>query len=285
MPVISMGRYAARIAADTRDTRKAQRLRFRAFRAGREGAAGAADRLDRDDFDARCDHVLVEDRADGTAVACFRVMALRDGSEIGRSYAAQHYALDRLRDFTGPMIEMGRFCLHPERRDPDILRLAWAAMTRYVDAHAADMLIGCSSFHGTDAERYLDSFALLRQRHLAPEQWRPRIKAPRVVRFARMLRGRTPDHRRAMQRMPPLLRSYLTMGGWVSDHAVVDPDLNTLHVFTGLEIRAMPAARKRLLRATAAQGVTAGEGAAAGAGMAPHEGEGARGRGGVATSS
>jgi hypothetical protein len=47
------------------------------------------------------------------------------------------------------------------------------------------------------------------------------------------------------------LRTYLLMGGWVSDHAVVDNDLNTLHVFTGLEIKGIPASRKRLLRATA----------------------------------
>ena len=51
--------------------------------------------------------------------------------------------------------------------------------------------------------------------------------------------------------MPPLLRSYLTMGGWVSDHAVVDRDLNTLHVFTGLEISAIPPARARALRMVA----------------------------------
>ncbi len=261
MPLLSMGRYAARFAADPCDIRKAQRLRFRAFRAGRDGAADARDGLDRDAFDATFDHVLIEDVHDGASVACFRVMALRDGSQLGHSYAAQHYALDGLRSFSGPLIEMGRFCMHPERRDPDILRLAWAALTRYVDTHRAGMLIGCSSFHGTDAERYLDSFALLRERHLAPAQWRPRIKASRVVRFARMLRGRAPDRRRALQRMPPLLRSYLSMGGWVSDHAVVDPDLNTLHVFTGLEIAAMPPARKRLLRATAAQG--AGEAAPA----------------------
>jgi len=38
------------------------------------------------------------------------------------------------------------------------------------------------------------------------------------------------------------------MGGWVSDHAVVDRQLKTLHVFTGLSIDAIPEARKRLLR-------------------------------------
>jgi putative hemolysin len=124
-------------------------------------------------------------------------------------------------------------------------------MTRYVDEEGVEMLFGCSSFRGTDAQGYLDAFAMLKERHLAPKRWLPRVKAPDVFRFARRLR-RKPDARRAMLTMPPLLRSYLAMGGWVSDHAVVDRDLNTLHVFTGLEIRAIPEARARLLRGVAA---------------------------------
>jgi putative hemolysin len=91
---------------------------------------------------------------------------------------------------------------------------------------------------------------MLKERHIAPKRWRPRVKAPNVFRFAQKLRGK-PDVKQAMRRMPPLLRTYLMMGGWVSDHAVVDAQMNTLHVFTGLEIRAIPPARKRLLRAVA----------------------------------
>lgn len=75
------------------------------------------------------------------------------------------------------------------------------------------------------------------------------VKAPQVFRFARALRLRKPDPKRAMAELPPLLRTYLMMGGWVSDHAVVDRHLNTLHVFTGLEIRAIPPARARLFAA------------------------------------
>ena len=93
---------------------------------------------------------------------------------------------------------------------------------------------------------------MLRERHLAPRRWLPRVKAPQVFRFARVLRLRQSDPRAAMAAMPPLLRSYLAMGGWVSDHAVVDAQLGTLHVFTGLEIRAIPPARAKLLRAVAA---------------------------------
>jgi putative hemolysin len=78
----------------------------------------------------------------------------------------------------------------------------------------------------------------------------PGIKAPDVFRFAQQMRCPL-DERKAMQRMPPLLRTYLRMGGWVSDHAVVDCRMNTLHVFTAVEIDAIPPMRKRFLRATA----------------------------------
>jgi putative hemolysin len=175
---------------------------------------------------------------------------LASGAAISDSYSAQYYELSALKDFSGPMVEMGRFCIHPDVKDPDVLRVAWGAMTAFVDDNGVEMLFGCASFSGTDEAAYLDAFAMLRDRHLAPKRWLPRVKAPQVFRFAERLR-RKPDAKLAMRHMPPLLRTYLMMGGWVSDHAVVDRQMNTLHVFTGVEIAAIPPARKKLLRAVA----------------------------------
>nr|WP_090220038.1 GNAT family N-acetyltransferase [Litoreibacter janthinus] len=244
MSVLSKGRYTARFAQGPDDILAAQRLRALAFRDAPTG-------LDADTYDDQCLHMLVEDDASGALVCCFRLMPLDNGRAIEQSYSAQHYGLARLAKFDGAMVEMGRFCVHPDHHDPDILRVAWGAMTRYVDEAGIEMLFGCSSFKGTSEEAYLDAFSLLKERHLAPKRWLPRVKAPSVFPFARKLRLRRPDLKAAMKAMPPLLRTYLMMGGWVSDHAVVDRDLNTLHVFTGLEIRAIPPARKKLLRAVA----------------------------------
>ncbi|MEE4347657.1 MAG: GNAT family N-acyltransferase [Paracoccaceae bacterium] len=248
MQALTKGRYRVRMAATEDDLRAAQRLRQLAFHPDHPDSDQA---LDHDSFDALCTHVLVEDLRDDQLVGCFRVLEISDGQQIGTSYSAQFYDLAPLSRFSGPMIEIGRFCIHPDRHDPDILRLAWAALTRHVDAQGIEMMFGCSSFRGTDQARYLDTFAMLKASHLAPPEWRPGIKAPRVFRFGARLR-RTPDRRRGLQSMPPLLRSYLMMGGWVSDHAVIDTQMNTLHVFTGLEIRAIPDARKKLLRAVSA---------------------------------
>ena len=217
-------------------------LRALAFR----GGASDADR-----FDALCEHLMVEDACTGELLCTFRLLALGDGSEIGLSYSAQFYDLSALESFDAPLAEMGRFCVRPGVRDPDVLRAAWAAMARAVDARGVGLLFGCSSFRGTEAGAHRDALALLRARHLAPPRWRPLVKAREVVRYAARLR-RQPDMRRAMQAMPPLLRSYLGLGGWVSDHAVIDRDLGTMHVFTGLEIARIPPARARLLRQAAA---------------------------------
>jgi putative hemolysin len=244
------GRYRARFSRDPADVEAAQRLRFAAFIGSRPGAALDGDRalgLDRDAHDEICLHVLIEETATGRLVACFRMLHLDSGAEIGRSYSAQHYELSRLADFPEPMVEMGRFCLAPGVRDPEIIRLAWTAMTAHVREHEVGLLFGCSSFHGVDAEAYMDAFAYLKDRHLAPRRWLPRVKAPRVFRFARQLRLRRPDVKLALRRMPPLLRAYLALGGWVSDHAVIDEDLNTLHVFTGVEVSRVPSRRRDLL--------------------------------------
>ncbi len=241
MPLLTKGRYRARTASSAQDIADAQALRTLAF---------ATATSDRDAFDDICNHILVHDLRSGQLACCFRMLVLEGGSDLARSYSAQYYELSGLQSFEGRMVEMGRFCLHPDWHDPDILRVAWGAMTSFVDANNIEMLFGCSSFAGTETKQYLDAFAMLKHRHLGPKRWLPRVKAPDVFRFAARLR-RKPDAKKAMLRMPPLLRTYLMMGGWVSDHAVVDRKMNTLHVFTGLEIGAIPPARKRLLRAVA----------------------------------
>ncbi len=243
MKILLRSRYVTRYAADESDVRKAQALRFKCF-VGGEG-------VDADQFDSVCKHVLVEELSSGKLVCCFRFLPLENGSEIARSYSAQFYELSRLARYQRRMVEMGRFCIDADCKDPGILRAAWGAMTAYVDENDVGMLFGCSSFKGTKADEYFDAFALLKDRHLAPSHWLPKIKAPSVFRFASRLRLRQPDLSLAMRAMPPLLRTYLMMGGWVSDHAVIDRDLGTLHVFTGVEVKSVPAHRVRSLRAVA----------------------------------
>ena len=208
---VQKGRYVARFADGQTDVEAAQRLRYLAF----SPAVPTLDGLDADSFDPLCSHVLVEETASGRLVCCFRILPFRNGAEIYRSYSAQHYEISGLSSFSGRLVEMGRFCIHPACRDADILRIAWAALTRYVDENGIQILFGCASFKGTSSTPYRDTFSVLNARHLAPRHWRPGVKSHDVVRFPGDRAGRM-DAQQAMRKMPPLLRSYLRMGGWVT---------------------------------------------------------------------
>ncbi|WP_050528284.1 GNAT family N-acetyltransferase [Pseudorhodobacter aquimaris] len=237
MGQLRKGRYLVREAAGPDDLDRVLALRALCFRPS-----------DQDNFDQRCTHVLVEDTGTDTLVCCFRMLSMA-ASDISHSYSAQFYDLKRLALYQGPLLELGRFCIHPMRHDPDILRVAWAWLTARVDAEGIAVLFGCTSFTGAVAEPHLDAFAYLNTTHQAPPQWRPGVKAGEVFDFALGLEGRGQNALQVRATMPPLLRSYLAMGGWVSDHAVFDRDLDRMHVFTAVEIAAIPPVRANLLRA------------------------------------
>lgn len=242
--LIGKGRYLARLAESDDDIARVLALRARVFRPGQVPASDA------DAFDPACRHVMVETRDSGDLVGCCRILSFGSDRDIAQSYSAQFYDLTRLSHLPGPLAEVGRLCAAPEGADADSLRLTWAALASVLDAMGARFLFGCTSFPGTDPGAYLDAFALLHDRHAAPAPLRPGVKAPAVFGFARAgANGGVPA--RGLRQIPPLLRSYLALGGWVSDHAVIDRDLGTLHVFTGLDVGAMPEGRKKLLRAMA----------------------------------
>ncbi len=261
--LLERGRYRVRLASGNGDLRAVQELRHRAFFPRRHGPG-----LERDAFDARWDHLLIESRADGRLLGGLRFTLHPDGRRAMTGYSALHYDLSALADHRRPMLEMGRFCTAPGCDDPDVLRMALAGLARIVRDQGVELIFGCASFAGAGGPAggegracpaREDAFALLGARHIAPRRWRPRIKAPDVLRFSRLPRAGGPagaggqafDPARALRALPPLLRSYISLGGRVSDHAVVDREMNTLHVFTGLEISALPPARRRRLLALA----------------------------------
>lgn len=234
------GRYRVRLSRAPKDVAAAQELRGRCFRGGASDA---------DAFDARCDHLLIEESASGDLLACLRLLQVA-GADLETTYSGARYDLAALAGLEGPFLELGRFCVHPDLRDPDILRLAWAGITRLVDARGVRFLIGCSSFSGTEWEPVREALAVLAARHLLPKARSVGVRAPETLDYPALV-GPVSAPERALPQMPPLLRSYLGMGGQVSDHAVIDRDLNTLHVFTLIETATIPEARTRALRAAA----------------------------------
>lgn len=197
--------------------------------------------------DALSAHVIVEGDDDRRLLAYFRLMLFGWGAGLVQGYAARFYDVSPLSRYGRPIAEMGRFCLAPGGVHPDVLRLAWGAMTRLVDEGQAGLMVGCTSFRGADWQLHRAALALLAESCIGPADHVPGRKAPELVDFP-ALAGPVTDRRAALAGLPPLLRTYLGMGGWVSDHAVVDRALDTLHVFTCVEVDKVPPARAASLR-------------------------------------
>lgn len=238
---LEAGGLRARLAEDDADVARAQELRHLCFLAERGLCRPGGRETDR--FDDLCQHVLIES-AEGALLGGFRVLIL-PAAGIKDSYSAQFYDLSALAKTPGTVLELGRFCIHPKVDGPDVLRLALAAITRLVDDNGVAVMFGCSSFPGQDPALHGPALAYLRQRHLAPKGLAPMKKAGAVPLPDQPLGNSA----QALAGLPPLLRSYLGLGGWVSDHAVIDADLDTLHVFTAVEVARIPAPRAKALRA------------------------------------
>ena len=234
------GRLVARLAHGRADTARVMAFREAAF----SRVMGAEE----DDQDALSAHLMVEGEAG--MLAYFRVMLFGWGAGLAQGYAARFYDVGPLSGYARPIAEMGRFCVAPGGVHPVVLRLAWGAMRKLVDEGQAGLLVGCSSFRGAGWEAHRAGLALLAAEFVGPREHLPGRKAAEIVDFP-ALSGPVGDRRESLAGLPPLLRTYLGMGGWVSDHAVVDRELDTLHVFTCVEVDRVPAARAASLRAVA----------------------------------
>ncbi|HUN42297.1 MAG TPA: GNAT family N-acyltransferase [Acetobacteraceae bacterium] len=235
-PELRAGNLGVRIAATPAERDAVQSLRYRVFY--RELGATADDETartgrDRDRFDAVADHLIVVDHAidsgaDGV-VGTYRLIKQDAAAQLGRFYSADEYDIAPILDFPGRILELGRSCVDLAYRNRVAMQLLWRGIAAYVFHYQIDLMFGCASLPGTDPDALATELTYLYQNHLAPPALRPRALPHRFVEMRR-LRPEAVDTRRALVQMPPLIKGYLRLGGFVGDGAVIDRQFNTTDV-------------------------------------------------------
>jgi putative hemolysin len=109
------------------------------------------------------------------------------------------------------------------------MQLLWRGIAAYVFHHQIDLMFGCASLPGTDPDALAAELTYLYYNHLAPPAVRPRALPHRFVEM-RQLAPDAIDPRRALTLLPPLIKGYLRLGGFVGDGAVIDRQFNTTDV-------------------------------------------------------
>jgi putative hemolysin len=224
-------RYAVSLARDEEDVRAAQRLRYDVF-AGEMGALLSSPRpgLDIDAFDAYCDHLLVRDVLTGQVVGTYRLLPPERAAVAGRHYSEGEFELSPLDGIRSGLVEVGRSCVHPDHRDGAVIGLIWAGIARYMVDGGHEWLAGCCSLPLADSGGLAAAaWDRVRERHLAPQEFRVRPLLPWNAEGVARPAGRTP--------LPPLLRGYLRLGAWVCGEPAHDPDFGVADLYVLLSMR------------------------------------------------
>jgi putative hemolysin len=80
-----------------------------------------------------------------------------------------------------------------------------------------------------DPKSHALALSYLHHHHLAPANLRPRALPSRYVAMNMMPRDQV-DTRAALGQLPPLIKGYLRLGGFVGDGAVIDDQFHTTDV-------------------------------------------------------
>jgi len=233
---IRSGTLAVRLAEGPGEVAAAQALRYRVFyeEMGAEPTPEMARaRRDFDRFDDVADHLLVIDHARGTGpqsvIGTYRLIRRSAAARVGRFYSAEEYDISAIAAYPGEILELGRSCVDAAARNRPTMQLLWRGIATYVFFHQIDLMFGCASLPGTDPDALAAPLSYLYYHHLAPPALRPRALTARYVDMRRLATNAI-DHARALAELPPLIKGYLRLGGFVGDGAVIDHQFNTTDV-------------------------------------------------------
>ena len=233
---LRLGNLEVRLAVDEAEVEAAQALRYRVFyeeMAARPSPEIAALHRDFDDFDALCDHLLVLDHAldpgPNAVIATYRLIRRAAAARHGSFYSASEYDITKIVDYPGNILELGRSCVDQRYRNRPTMQLLWRGIAAYVGQHDIALMFGCASLPGTDPSALAVPLSYLYHHHLAPIALRPTALPERRVEMG-LLAPSDIDPRAAMVGLPPLIKGYLRLGGFVGDGAVIDHQFNTTDV-------------------------------------------------------
>jgi putative hemolysin len=221
-----------RLAQNAAEIDAAQALRYRVFyeeMGAQPSDEMAVRRRDFDRFDADCDHLLVIDHARDAVVGTYRLIRRAAAARHGGFYSAAEYDLGAIPHFPGEVLELGRSCTDASARNGPAAKLMWRGIAAYVFHYGIELMFGCASLAGTDPDALALPLAYLHHFHRAPDELCARALSDRYVAMDRMPKGAI-DAAQAQALLPPLIKGYLRLGGFVGDGAVVDRPFNTTDV-------------------------------------------------------
>ena len=233
---VQAGSLRIRLAESNEEVDACLALRYRVFcdeMGVKPTAEMAAKEREFDSYDAYCDHLMVLDETRGqgldSVVGTYRLMRRDLADQCGQFYSADEFDISSLIDYEGGILEVGRSCVDRDSRTGSTMQLLWRGIAAYIFHYHIDILFGCASLPGVEPSRLMMPLSYLYHHHLAPVSLRARAQPERYVPM-NILGPEEISNRDALRALPPLIKGYLRLGGFVGDGAVVDKEFGTTDV-------------------------------------------------------
>ncbi len=198
---------------------------------------------DFDTYDEHCDHLLLIDHSRKTKnpiIGTYRLIRRAAAAKCGHFYSSSEYDVSRLEAYPGEILELGRSCIDSEYRTGPVMQLLWRGLSLYVARHNVALMFGCASLPGTDPQALKIPLSYLYHHHLAPPALRATAVPDRYVDMKLLPREAFDpnaafeelklDPRGGNNSLPPLIKGYIRVGGFVGDGAVIDTQFNTTDI-------------------------------------------------------
>lgn len=232
---ITSGNLTVRLAATEAEVVAAQRLRYRIFCEEMGGQANAevqAQKRDFDQYDEVCNHLLVLDNSregENQVVGTYRLLTRDNMEKIGSFYSESEYDVSKIKVNGGRLLELGRSCVEQQYRTRPVIQMLWQGIGSFIWEKDIELMFGCASFHGTNVAEHRHALSYLYHYHLAPADICPRALDGQYVNMNLMPKDEVVP-RAAINALPPLIKGYLRLSGYVGDGAVLDHAYNTCDV-------------------------------------------------------
>lgn len=244
--LVDATRYRIKIAETDAERAAAQRLRYRVF-VEEMGAHASPEqhraRREWDRFDPVADHLILCDQTAACdplerVVGAYRLIPHQAALTGPGFYSASEFDLGPILATRRPALELGRSCVARGHRGGAAMHLLWNGLADYVASRGIELLFGVASFPGVDPDPIAEALSLLHHCHLAPAELRVQARAEAFCAMDRVPRCSI-EERRALDAIPPLIRAYLRLGGYVGEGAWIDRAFNTIDVCVVMDTQRM----------------------------------------------
>jgi putative hemolysin len=258
-----VGRYRVRLSESGEDREAACRLRFKVFNIelGEGLETSYETGLDTDQFDAFCEHLLVEDRhQENPSRRIVGTYRMQSGATAARNlgyYSEQEFNFAPYEPLRPGILELGRASIDREHRTPEVLTLLWRGIAQYAHDMGLRYLVGCSSLNSNNPAEGWQLYRQLEHYRVCPE-----FETVPTTAFAcpngpgRELErsGAQPSASESKDvasdgvKVPKLLKTYLAIGARIAAPPAWDRAFGTIDFLTVLDLKLLSsAARHRFL--------------------------------------